>query len=185
MAEIDYDSLRQLILERGQSMRSLTALAGPPAAGKSHIASALCDEINALDTNSAVVLPMDGYHLDDALLDSLGFRDRKGAPHTFDIAGFTHMLRRVSRAGKTDIGVPVFDRTLELSRAAARLIPRHCASHSGRGQLSLARPTRLARVSRFFCNNGNDHRPKAVIGKPADAKMAKLEPSTGKEKMRK
>ena len=81
------------------------------------------DEINVLDPNSAVVLPMDGYHLDDALLDSLGFRDRKGAPHTFDIAGFTHMLRRVSRAGKTDIAVPVFDRTLELSRAAARLIP--------------------------------------------------------------
>ena len=123
MSEIDYDSLRQLILERGQSMRTLTALAGPPAAGKSHIANSLCDEINVLDPNSAVVLPMDGYHLDDALLDSLGFLTRKGAPHTFDIAGFTHMLRRVSRAGKTDIAVPVFDRTLELSRAAARLIP--------------------------------------------------------------
>ena len=64
---------------------------------------------------------MDGYHLDDALPDKRGIPDRKGAPHTSDIAGFTHMLRRVSLAGKTDIAVPVFDRRPELSRAAARL----------------------------------------------------------------
>jgi pantothenate kinase len=166
-------------------MRSLTALAGPPAAGKSHIANALCDEINARDPNSAVVLPMDGYHLDDALLDSLGFRDRKGAPHTFDIAGFTHMLRRVSRAGKTDIAVPVFDRTLELSRAAARLIPGTARHILVEGNYLLLDQPGWRELARFFCNNGNDHRPKAVIGKPTDAKMAKLEPSTGKEKMRK
>ena len=123
MAEIDYDALRQQILMRGRSNRSLTALAGPPAAGKSHLANTLCCDINRIEPNSAFVLPMDGYHFDDAVLDKLGIRNRKGAPHSFDIAGFTHILRRVFQADKTDIAVPVFDRHLELSRAAARLIP--------------------------------------------------------------
>ena len=123
MSEIDYETLRQVILDRGQSKRNLTALAGPPASGKSHISYALCDDINAYAPGSAVVLPMDGYHLDDALLDKRGIRDRKGAPHTFDLAGFTHILQRISLADETDIAVPVFDRSLELSRAAARLIP--------------------------------------------------------------
>ena len=85
MSEIDYDRLRQLILDRGQSKRSLTALAGPPAAGKSYIANAVCRDLNKYSPDSAVVLPMDGYHLDDALLEKRGIRDRKGAPHTFDI----------------------------------------------------------------------------------------------------
>lgn len=123
MAEIDYDTLCQKILDRGRSGRSLTALTGPPASGKSFTANNLCIDLNIKEPNSAVVLPMDGYHLDDVLLDKLGTRDRKGAPYTYDIAGFTHMLQRVCNSDTIDIAVPVFDRSLELSRAAARVIP--------------------------------------------------------------
>ena len=64
---------------------------------------------------------MDGFHLADAELDRLGRRDRKGAPDTFDAAGFVALLRRV-RAGE-DVYAPVFRRELELAEAGAQAVP--------------------------------------------------------------
>ena len=64
---------------------------------------------------------MDGFHYDDAVLDRLGLRSRKGSPPTFDVAGFEVLLKRL-RAGEPDVAIPHFDRSLELSRAAAELI---------------------------------------------------------------
>jgi len=64
---------------------------------------------------------MDGYHFDDAVLNARGHRPRKGAPFTFDAGGFEHLLRRI-RAREPDIAIPVFDRTMELSRAAADIV---------------------------------------------------------------
>ncbi len=69
----------------------------------------------------AALVPMDGYHFDDAVLVERGFRPRKGAPQTFDVDGLERDLERI-RAGGRDVVVPVFDRSLELARAAARLI---------------------------------------------------------------
>src|SRR5688572_33087414 len=70
------------------------------------------------------VLPIDGYHFDDRVLVQRGLRPRKGAPDTFDVAGFYHMLHRLKRNEESEIAVPVFDRDLEIARAGARLIPR-------------------------------------------------------------
>ena len=61
---------------------------------------------------------MDGFHLDNALLDAAGTRALKGAPHTFDAAGLAALLMRV-RAGQAPVHVPTFDRAADLSRAAA------------------------------------------------------------------
>ena len=66
---------------------------------------------------------MDGYHFDDMVLVPRGWRPRKGAPHTFDVAGFAHMLARLRRNREAEIAVPVFDRDLEIARAGARMIP--------------------------------------------------------------
>ena len=66
---------------------------------------------------------MDGFHLDDHVLKPRGWRSRKGAPHTFDVAGFAHMLARLSANTEAEIAVPVFDRDLEIARAGARMIP--------------------------------------------------------------
>ena len=41
---------------------------------------------------------MDGFHLSNVELDRLGLADRKGAPETFDAAGFVHLLRRLRAA---------------------------------------------------------------------------------------
>lgn len=100
------------------AQRFIVAIAGPPGSGKSTISEELCA---LLPEGSAIVVPMDGFHYDDAVLEHRGLRHRKGAPETFDLAGFEHLLKRV-RAGEPDIAIPVFDRNMELARAGAAII---------------------------------------------------------------
>lgn len=101
-----------------KSKRFVVGIAGPPGAGKSTIAEQLCA---LLPEKTAVVVPMDGFHFDDIILNARGLRPRKGAPETFDLAGFEALLKRI-RAGEPDIAIPVFDRSIELSRAAAAIV---------------------------------------------------------------
>ncbi|MBV0914080.1 uridine kinase [Rhodobacteraceae bacterium ASV31] len=93
--------------------RRLVGIAGPPGSGKSTLAARVAA---ALGTRRAVVLPMDGYHLDNADLDRRGLRDIKGAPETFDADGFVTKLRAVRKATGV-VRYPVFD------RAADRTVP--------------------------------------------------------------
>src|SRR5206468_11610855 len=58
----------------------------------------------------------------DAQLDRIGARDRKGAPDTFDSAGYAHLLERVRREIDEPVYVPGFDRTLEQPLAAALVV---------------------------------------------------------------
>lgn len=96
--------------------RLVVAIAGPPAAGKSTVSGAL-----ARTLADAVVVPMDGFHFDDAVLAARGLSARKGAPETFDFRGFEVLLQRI-KAGEPDIAIPVFDRSMELARAGAAII---------------------------------------------------------------
>lgn len=102
--------------------RSIVAIAGAPGSGKSTIADNLAVRLNQTASMRAAVLPMDGYHFDNAILSAMGRLDRKGAPDTFDVGGLQHMLRRLRANTEETIAVPVFDRELEVSRGAARLI---------------------------------------------------------------
>ena len=63
---------------------------------------------------------MDGFHYDDAVLIARGARDRKGAPDTFDVRGFQHLLRRLRE--EDEVAIPLFDRDLEISRAGADIV---------------------------------------------------------------
>ena len=120
---IDADGLLSVVRKRGALGRSITAIAGAPASGKSTLAERLAGWLNADEPGSAAVLPMDGYHFDDMVLVPRGWRPRKGAPHTFDVSGFAHMLTRLRANEEAEIAVPVFDRDLEIARAGARMIP--------------------------------------------------------------
>ena len=122
--QLDLAGILDVLRQRGATRRSLTAIAGAPGSGKSTFAEALAAKLNAEAPDSAAVLPMDGYHLDDRVLVPRGLRPRKGSPETFDVAGLYHILRRLKANDEAEIAVPVFDRDLEIARAGARLIPR-------------------------------------------------------------
>jgi pantothenate kinase len=67
-------------------------------------------------------VPMDGFHLADQALDRLGLRQRKGAPETFDAAGYAALLHRV-RTETTTVYAPAFERDLEQPLAGAIAVP--------------------------------------------------------------
>ena len=118
---MNIETLADTILARaGAAPRFMVALAGPPGSGKSTVAAALARALETRGENVAVV-PMDGFHYDDAVLKERGLGDRKGAPETFDFAGFHALLKRIS-AREAEVAVPLFDREMELSRAAAAVV---------------------------------------------------------------
>jgi pantothenate kinase len=96
--------------------RFITALAGAPGAGKSTLAAAVVAELGA----GARLVPMDGFHLDNAVLDARGQRAVKGAPQTFDAAGFVSLMQRLRAGG--EVAIPVFDRAADLARAGADIV---------------------------------------------------------------
>lgn len=105
---------------RGKPARVIVGIAGPPASGKSTLADELARRLNAQKCVTSVV-PQDGFHLDNAVLTERGHLPRKGAPHTFDGAGFVHTVRRLKE--RVDVAVPVFDRSRDLAIAGARIVP--------------------------------------------------------------
>ncbi|MFE7583437.1 nucleoside/nucleotide kinase family protein [Streptomyces gardneri] len=100
--------------------RRILGLAGAPGAGKSTLAARLVARLDGL----AVLVPMDGFHLAQAELERLGRAGRKGAPDTFDAAGYTALLTRL-RAPEpgTTVYAPAFDRSLEEPIAGAIAVP--------------------------------------------------------------
>lgn len=123
MKRLDRDTLAAEILVRHSQAdgRLIVAVAGPPGAGKSTLSEHLRDAINRGGEGPFVVVPMDGFHLDNAILDRRGLRPRKGAPQTFDCAGFAALLQRL-RGTAEDVVIPVFDRALDLARAGASIV---------------------------------------------------------------
>jgi pantothenate kinase len=113
-----------LIVDRAKGGRLIIAVAGPPGVGKSTFAGDLRARIKAIDGGLCEILPMDGFHLDDTLLGLRGWLSRKGAPHTFDVAGLAAMLRRLKANEEDEVIAPVFDRTIEIARAGSLPISR-------------------------------------------------------------
>ena len=88
--------------------RLLLGISGGPGAGKSTFAARLAGELGAAGVATAVV-PMDGFHLPDAVLADRGLADVKGSPETFDRAAFEDVLLRLRDTSRTVLA-PAYSR---------------------------------------------------------------------------
>ncbi|MFV1528699.1 MULTISPECIES: nucleoside/nucleotide kinase family protein [unclassified Phaeobacter] len=96
--------------------RRLVALAGAPGSGKSTLAELLVRALCANGTPASVV-PMDGFHLDNGLLSEMDLLARKGAPESFDAAGFQRLM--AAMATEEEVVYPLFDRAQDIAIAGA------------------------------------------------------------------
>lgn len=117
-------ALAEMVLPRlPQGRRALVALAGAPGSGKSTLADRLASALTAAGRQAQVV-PMDGFHLDNRVLDARGLRARKGAPETFDLAGLRHLSERL--VAESHVVYPLFDRARDLAVAGAGEVTQAC-----------------------------------------------------------
>lgn len=99
--------------------RTLLGICGAPGAGKSTLAERL---VKALG-EEAVYVGMDGFHLAQVELTRLNRTARKGAPDTFDAAGYVNLLTRLKTQTTTTVYAPEFRREIEEPIAGA--VPIH------------------------------------------------------------
>ncbi|MBV1854685.1 nucleoside/nucleotide kinase family protein [Catellatospora tritici] len=105
-------------LRAARTGRLLVGITGAPGAGKSTLAQLLAQHLGR-----ATVVPMDGFHLANAELARLGRTDRKGAPDTFDAAGYAALLRRLRDTVDETVWAPTFDHVLNEPVAGAVPVP--------------------------------------------------------------
>jgi len=109
---VEFDALLKAASDlASRGTREILGITGAPGAGKSTLARRL---VAALGAERVVLIPMDGFHLANAVLLHAGLRQVKGAIETFDDAGYAQLLQRIrcQRPGET-IYAPTFDRNLE------------------------------------------------------------------------
>jgi pantothenate kinase len=99
-------------------LRYVFGLTGPPGSGKSTVAARLADALGA------TVVPMDGFHLDNAELDRLGLSGVKGAPETFDAAGFVRLVEQLTQSTEA-VWAPSFDRVADRTVEDAIVVEAH------------------------------------------------------------
>ena len=122
MSDLNYNELLIKLLDNLKNdlkNRYFIALSGPPASGKSTISEKLVKDLTLKGHNSSI-LQMDGFHYDDQILKQKSLLLKKGAPETFDVMGFLNFLFRLQN--ENEVAIPIFDRSLELSRSSAVII---------------------------------------------------------------
>ena len=116
MIVVPADALARIDALMAGGQRRLLGLVGAPGSGKSTLAQALLQAL----PGRAQIVPMDGFHLANIELRRLGRAERKGAPDTFDSAGYVALLRRLREQREDEIVYwPEFRREIEEPIAGA------------------------------------------------------------------
>ena len=105
----------------------MVAIAGPPASGKSTLAETMQTHFTA-EGVACALLPMDGFHLDNAVLEAKGLLARKGSPASFDVHGFIALVQRAKQGtlgDDTPVYAPRFERQWDIAVASATEISNH------------------------------------------------------------
>ena len=111
------DALRRRLVP---GARTILGITGAPGSGKSTFAAWIQQQFGPA---TAVVVPMDGFHLGNAIIDGTPLRQRKGAIDTFDAGGYLSLLRRLARRDEPVVYAPEFRRTLDEPVAASIAVP--------------------------------------------------------------
>jgi pantothenate kinase len=102
--------------ELSSGPRHLLGIVGAPGSGKSTLAALAAQAMG----ERAQAVPMDGFHLAQSELERQGTASRKGAPHTFDAAGYAVLLRRLKQQPEGEVVyAPDFRREIEEPVAGA------------------------------------------------------------------
>jgi pantothenate kinase len=117
--ELLFEQIQSLL--NGQNPRTLIGIVGKPGAGKSTVVEEISKKF---DSKTVSIIPMDGFHLSNEELISLGRRDRKGAPDTFNVEGFTLLIKSVKIDHSVDHKFPIFHREIEASIADEGMVPK-------------------------------------------------------------
>ena len=150
MNQLDYNELLAILsynLDNTDKNRYFIALSGPPASGKSTISEKIIQDLNSKG-HQASVLQMDGFHLDDQILKDRNLISKKGAPETFDVMGLISFLSRLQN--EPEVIVPIFDRSLELSRSSATIIPKETKVIVVEGNYLLLKSKPWDNLQKFF-----------------------------------
>ncbi|MFF3201127.1 nucleoside/nucleotide kinase family protein [Streptomyces sp. NPDC002962] len=152
--------------------RALLGITGSPGAGKTTLAERLVRELNGTGDPWVAHVPMDGFHLADVELDRLGRRHRKGAPDTFDAAGYAALLRRLREEtdGEDLVYAPGFERELEQPVAGAVPVAPTARLIVTEGNYLLVGTGAWARVRAaldevWFCETDEDERLRRLIAR--------------------
>lgn len=121
--EIAEALLDQVLAAPRADRRRLIAIAGPPASGKTTLSQVLAGQMTASGVQTLVV-PMDGFHLDNRILSKKGLLARKGSPDTFDAEGFLRLVKALP-ASET-VYYPIFDRERDIAIAGAGQVSGPC-----------------------------------------------------------
>ncbi len=111
------DALRRRMVP---GTRTILGIAGAPGSGKSTFAAWLQEQFSP---GTSVVVPMDGFHLGNAVIEGTPLRARKGAIDTFDGGGYLSLLRRLARRDEAVVYAPEFRRTIDEPVAASIAVP--------------------------------------------------------------
>lgn len=167
------DLVERAIALTPSSGRVILGITGSPGAGKTTLATALAERVNAMlesesESAVAVALPMDGFHLANSTLDRLGIHDRKGAIDTFDGWGFLGLLQRLLLEVDHPVYAPGFDRSVDEGIAGEIAIAPQVRLVIVEGNYLLADAEPWARIpgilaETWFCDTREDERMLRLI----------------------